>query len=427
MGVLIEELKSGKLPVNLSKIAQQEECLIEDLVEGIINGTVVVPKNKIREITGVAIGSGLRTKINANIGTSIDYCDLNQELDKLKVAIKAGADTVMDLSTAGDLDEIRKQILAHSEVPIGTVPIYQVAIQSQRDKGNLISFTADDLFKVIERQVKSGVDFLTVHVGITQLALETLAKQGRVMDIVSRGGAFLSAWMLHNQEENPLYSQFDRLLEIAYAYDVTLSLGDGMRPGCLADGSDTTQFQELITLAELVDKAHQANVQVMVEGPGHLPLDQIEANVRLEKSLCQGAPFYVLGPLVTDIAAGYDHISAAIGGAIAAAAGADFLCYVTPREHLGLPTVEDIHQGVVACRIAAHAADVVKKVPGAANKDHQMAEARRKLDWQKQRQLAIDPRQAKKMFEERKGATKACTMCSDFCAMKLVSDYLRIE
>ena len=344
----------------------------------------------------------------------------------MRTAIEFKADTVMDLSTSGKLSEIRRTIIGASLIPVGTVPIYQAGIEAIAKHGSIVGLTADDLFAIIEEHARDGVDFITVHCGVTQSALSRLKKQGRVADVVSRGGAFLLGWILHNEQENPLYEQFDRLLEIARKYDMTLSLGDGMRPGSISDATDRAQVEELITLGELAQRAHDAEVQVMIEGPGHLPLNQIEANVRLQKSICKNAPFYVLGPLVTDIGAGYDHITGAIGGAIAAAAGADFLCYVTPAEHLSLPDPEDVKNGVIASRIAAHAADIVKGIKGAAIWDHEMSVARKKLDWDKQAGLSLNPQKSSEIHH-RISSNSACSMCGDFCAMKLVEKYLGIS
>lgn len=430
MTTIIDKLSAGETPDQIWAVAEAEKIDPAKLAEKIISGEIVIPLNVNHRLSQpIGVGKGLRTKVNANLGTSPDFPDVGDELDKLAAAIGAGADTVMDLSTAGDLEDIRRRIIAASTIPVGTVPIYQATVESQARNGSLVEMSADDMFDVVERQARDGVDFITVHCGLNRQALSSLTGQGRVADVVSRGGAFMIAWMLKHDRENPFYEYYDRLLAIASNYDVTLSLGDGMRPGCLADASDRAQFQELITLGKLVDDARHAGVQVMVEGPGHMPFDQIEANVKLEKELCGGAPFYVLGPLVTDVAAGYDHINAAIGGTMAAVAGADFLCYVTPREHLGLPTLEDVREGVIVCRIAGHAADIVKGVPGAAEWDLAMAKARKSLNWKAQQQLALDPDRAKKMYDERQGgaAGDTCTMCSDFCAMKLVSEFLGSE
>jgi len=333
----------------------------------------------------------------------------------------------MDLSTGGDISAVRRAVIAASSLPIGTVPIYQAGIQAVQRHGAIVKMTADELFAAIEEHVRNGVDFITVHCGVTQAALARLKEQGRVADVVSRGGAFLIGWMVHNERENPLYEQYDRLLELAREFDVTLSVGDGMRPGCLADATDRAQIEELLIAGELVQRAWEAGVQVMVEGPGHIPLNQIETNVRLEKSICKGAPFYVLGPLVTDVAAGYDHITGAIGGAIAAAAGADFLCYVTPAEHLSLPDPEDVKQGVIASRIAAHAADIVKGVKDASDWDLKMSVARKKLDWEGQAKLSLDPERSRRVHKKHASAGSACSMCGEFCAMELVEKYFGIS
>ncbi|MBC7335518.1 MAG: phosphomethylpyrimidine synthase ThiC, partial [Clostridia bacterium] len=340
--------------------ARAERVAAEALAASVATGQAVLPANPRHRPRPLAIGAGLRTKVNANLGTSPAASSWEEEKEKLAVALAAGTDTVMDLSTGGDLVRCRRELLAACPVPLGTVPVYQAMVQAQEKHGAMILLTAEELFAVIEEQAADGVDFITVHCGVTGAVVERLARQGRLMDIVSRGGAFLAAWILHHGKENPLYADFDRLLEIARRYDVTLSLGDGLRPGCLADATDRAQVQELLFLGELVDRARDYGVQVMVEGPGHLPLSEIAANIQLEKKLCRQAPFYVLGPLVTDVAPGYDHIAAAIGGAVAAAAGADFLCYVTPAEHLGLPGPDDVREGVIAARLAAHAADLAK-------------------------------------------------------------------
>ncbi|MDP2992248.1 MAG: phosphomethylpyrimidine synthase ThiC, partial [Deltaproteobacteria bacterium] len=340
---------------------------------------------------------------------------------KLKVALSMGADAVMDLSTGGPIDEIRRVILEHCPVPLGTVPIYQAAVETvEKRKKSIVDMRVKDILQTIERQAGEGVDFMTVHCGINRESAARLKKAKRILGVVSRGGAFTLEWMEYNQKENPLYEHFNELLAIAREHDVTLSLGDGLRPGCLADATDLAQIQELVVLGELTRRAWDAGVQVIIEGPGHMPMDQIAANVLLQKKLCFGAPFYVLGPLVTDIAPGYDHITSAIGGAIAAAAGADFLCYVTPAEHLKLPSLEDVKEGVVASRIAAHAGDIVKKVPGALEADERMALCRSNLDWQGQISLSLDPEKAK-TYREEGGAYHGptCTMCGEYCAIKV--------
>jgi phosphomethylpyrimidine synthase len=407
----------------------ESEGLDADLVrQGVADGTIVIPANHSHRLGRYCgIGKGLKVKVNANIGTSSDWSDLDGEMEKLKVAIEHGSDTVMDLSTGGDITAIRRAILRECSVPLGTVPIYQAGIEAIEKYGAIVNMTADDLFRVIEEHAQDGVDFVTVHCGVTRDAIDRLKRQGRVTDIVSRGGAFLLGWIIHNDRENPLYEHYDRLLEIAKKYDVTLSLGDGLRPGSLADATDRPQVAELLTLGELVDRAREAGVQAMVEGPGHVPIDQIAANVQIEKSLCKGAPFYVLGPLVTDVAAGYEHICGAIGGAIAATAGADFLCYVTPAEHLGLPDADDVKEGVIASRIAAHAADVVHGIKSAREWDLRMSQARRSLDWEQQARLSLDPKRSRQVHAEHTTSGEACSMCGKLCAMKLVSDALGVR
>jgi len=333
----------------------------------------------------------------------------------------------MDLSTGGDISAIRRAVIAASHLPVGTVPIYQAGIEAIEKRGAIVGMTVDDIFAAIEQQAKDGVDFMTVHCGVTLATIERLKRQKRLTDVVSRGGAFLIGWMLHNERENPLYEHFERLLDIAREHDVTLSLGDGMRPGSLADATDRPQIEELIVLGELVERAREAGVQVMVEGPGHVPMDQIVANVQLQKSLCRQAPFYVLGPLVTDIAAGYDHIAAAIGAAIAAASGADFICYVTPAEHLSLPDAEDVKLGVIASRIAAHAADIARGLKHAADWDRKMSSARKNLDWESQARLSLDPERVRAVHGKYRSSGPACSMCGKYCAMALVEKYLGIS
>jgi phosphomethylpyrimidine synthase len=421
----IEKAKKGIISLQLRKIAKAEGMSPERLRELVASGKVVIPWNPIHAPARLSgIGKGLRTKVNVNLGTSKDFPALATELKKVAISLLYGADTLMDLSTGGNIRKIRRRILAETPLPLGTVPIYQAAIKAIATRGTIVDMTEEDLFEAIETQAREGVDFMTVHSGLTMKAIDRLKQQGRVADVVSRGGAFHLAWMLHNGKENPFYARFDRLLKIARKYDVTLSLGDGLRPGSIIDATDRPQIEELLTLGEQVKSAHEANVQVMVEGPGHVPLDQIEMNVQLQKRLCYEAPFYVLGPLVTDIAPGYDHIVAAIGGAIAAAAGADFLCYVTPSEHLGLPSIDDVREGLVASKIAAHAADIVKRVPGARQKDIKLSMARKKLDWKGQKRLVIDPHKFEAVRKKRRTKTEACSMCGEFCAMRLVSEFL---
>lgn len=412
----------------MEQVARREGLEAEYIRQGVAQGTIVIPANiNHKNLIPCGIGKGLSTKVNANIGTSSDFGDQETELQKLKIALESKADAVMDLSTGGDIPGIRKAIMSACPVPVGTVPIYQACVTAANREGAMVKMTADDLFNSIEEHCRDGVDFITVHCGINQASIARLKQQKRVVDIVSRGGAFLTGWILYHERENPLYEQYDRLLDIVKEYDVTLSLGDGMRPGCLADATDRAQIEELLTLGELVQRAQEAGVQVMVEGPGHVPLDQVEMNIKLQKAVCKEAPFYVLGPLVTDVAAGYDHITSAIGGAIAGAAGADFLCYVTPAEHLSLPDPEDVKQGIIASRIAAHAADIVKGVKGAREWDLKMSMARKRLDWEEQARLSIDPEYFRKVHGKHASASKACSMCGGFCAMALVEEYLGIS
>jgi len=424
----IELAQKGTISSQVEYVAEKEGLETDFILQGLTEGTIIIPANaNHKNLQPCGIGKGLRTKVNANIGTSSDYCDLNTELGKLQATIDSGADTVMDLSTGGDISAITKTIVNASTLPVGTVPIYQVGIEAIEKHGAIVSMTADDIFSAIEEQAKSGVDFMTVHCGVTQATITRLKNQGRVADVVSRGGAFLIGWMLHNEQENPLYEYYDRLLDLAYQYDFAISLGDGLRPGCLADATDRAQVQELIILGELVERSRKAHVQAMVEGPGHIPLDQIVANIQMEKSLCNGAPFYVLGPLVTDIGAGYDHITAAIGGAIAAAAGADFLCYVTPSEHLSLPGVEDVKEGVIASRIAAHAGDIVKGVKGAREWDDEMSRARKALDWKTQAKLSLAPEHVQNVHNNLPAEGATCSMCGKYCAMAIVEKYLGVS
>jgi phosphomethylpyrimidine synthase len=388
--------------------------------------TVVARPGKHKGGIPAGIGRNLRVKVNANLGTSQAGTSVKKELRKLRVAVDAGADAVMDLSTAGSLDSVRRSILAASRVPVGTVPVYQAAVSTlESSPGRIERMTPDDIFGAIEKHGADGAAFVTVHCGLTLDSLARVRAQGRALGVVSRGGAFLAEWMVRRGEENPLYSEFDRLLEVAARHDLILSLGDALRPGSLQDATDRGQIQELLILGELTMRAWEAGVQVMIEGPGHMPLDHIQANVFLEKKLCHGAPFYVLGPLVTDIAPGYDHITSAIGGALAAWAGADFLCYVTPAEHLGLPGEADVHQGVMSSRIAAHAADLARGRRSSWEKDRSMARCRQLLDWKGQAAAALDPGAVKSYH--RRGAVSqgdVCTMCGEYCSIKGMRDIL---
>ena len=425
----ILEARKGNITPEMEAVARVEGVSLDHIIEGVAKGTIVITRNALHtSIVPLGIGKGLRTKINSNIGTSRDRMSIDDEIEKLKAAVAAGADAVMDLSTGGPIVEIRKEILKHSTVAIGTVPIYQAAVETVEQGCSIVQMDPETIFRVIAEQAEEGVDFVTVHCGVTTSSVDRLKRQGRIMDVVSRGGAFHLEWIIHNEEENPLYKQYDRLIEIAKKYDMTLSLGDGMRPGSLADATDRAQIEELITLGELRDIAVDAGVQVMIEGPGHVPINQVETNIKIQKELCKGAPFYVLGPLVTDVAPGYDHITSAIGGAIAGAAGADFLCYVTPSEHLRLPDLEDVREGVIASRIAAHAADIAKGVKGAIEWDREMSRRRKALDWKGQIELSIDPDRARKLRESSlPKESDVCTMCGEFCSMKGVSAYLKTD
>ena len=425
----MEAAKLGRITEEMRTVAESEGVSSERIRRGVAHGTLIIPRN-IRREGGhpLGIGEGLRTKVNTNIGTSPDLCDLNLEVEKAKIAVRYGTDTLMDLSTGGSLDAIRQAILKAVNVPVGTVPIYQSAVEAVKKKGAIVHMTEDDIFGAIEAHARDGVDFMTVHCGVTQQIVKRIAEHPRLMGIVSRGGTFLAAWMLHHNKENPLYANYDYLLELAQKYDIALSLGDGLRPGSIFDATDWPQVQELLTIGELVKRARAANVQAMVEGPGHLPLDHIKFNVQLEKSVCKGAPFYVLGPLVTEIAPGYDHIVGAIGGAFAGLAGADFLCYLTPAEHLGLPTPQDVKEGVIATKIAAHAVDIVKLGSKAAAKDLEMAKARANLDWKKQLEIALDPDKAKEIRSRvALKSPEACSMCSQYCAIKILKKALKAE
>ena len=417
----LEIARKNKISEEMKICAEHEGVEPEFIRKGVEDGNIVVVRNKKHtSVLPLAIGKGLKTKVNANIGTSKDRSDVELELRKVKVCIAAKADTIMDLSTGGDIRAIRKAIIRESSLIIGTVPIYQAAAYMLNSKRAIVEMNADDMFEVIEEHGEDGVDFVTVHCGVTKRSVGCIKDEGRLLGIVSRGGTFLSKWMEYNKRENPLYEQYDRLLKIAASYDMVLSLGDGLRPGCIADATDRGQVQELILLGELTKRARDYGVQVMIEGPGHVPIKEIQANIELEKSLCHGAPFYVLGPLPTDIAPGYDHITAAIGGAIAGSAGADFLCYVTPSEHLRLPTIEDVREGIIASRIAAHIADIAKEIPGAIEKDLLMAKYINEFNWEEQVNISIDPDKAGALLETSESASEeGCTMCGEFCAIKL--------
>jgi len=403
----------------LENIALEEKVSIDFLTENIKSGRIVILKNRLhKNVKPVVIGKGLRTKINANLGTSPDFVDFDLELKKLEVSIKYGADTVMDLSTGGNIRDLRIEILKKSTIPIGTVPIYEAVCNLAKQGKNSEEMKKEEIFSVIEDHLETGVDFITVHCGLTKRALQTIERKKRLTGIVSRGGSFLARWMKINQKENPLYEYYDELLDLAKSYNATLSLGDGLRPGSIADSTDRVQIDELLVLGELVQRARQKGVFAMVEGPGHIPIQEIEANVLLEKKLCEEAPFYVLGPLVIDCAPGYDHIVSAIGGAIAGAYGADFLCYVTPAEHLTLPSLEDVREGVIASRIAAHAADIAKGIKGVRNIDEEISKARKSFEWEKMIALSLDPEKTKEKRGKIPADYRKCGMCGDFCAMR---------
>ena len=420
-----ESALKGIISKGVRYVAGREKINPEILAEKVAEGRVVILRHR---NTYLGIGDGLKIKVNANIGTSPDIVDVHSEVEKLKAACKYGADTVMDLSTGGDIDKIRKTIVERSPVPIGTVPVYQAAIESIEETGALIKMDPEKLFEVIERHAEDKVSFVTLHCGITFKTLERLRRSPRKTMVVSRGGAFLISWMLANEKENPLYEHFDRVLEIARKYDLVLSLGDGMRPGGIVDATDNSQIDELLTLGELTKTAWDSGVQVIIEGPGHIPLNEIPANVVLQKKICKGAPFYVLGPLVTDIAPGYDHITSAIGAAVAGWYGADFICYVTPSEHLGLPGIEEVIEGTIAAKIAAHSADIARGLPGAMEWDYKMSLARTQRNWQEERKLSIDTAKFDKIHRRYKPAEKdVCTMCGKYCAIKTVEKYLGVK
>ena len=419
---ILEKAKKGSRSAIISAVARSERVSVASLTRAIRLGKAVIPANANRILARpCAIGGGTRVKINANIGTSTDKGSMATELAKLKTALSYGADAMMDLSVGGDLSAVRRRILAQCGVPLGTVPVYEVSVNALRRCKDPLAFSEEDIFPVLEKQASEGVDFFTIHAGVNRESLEALKKDKRILGIVSRGGALLAAWMAKTGRENPFYRYFDRILDIAYRHDVTLSLGDGLRPGSVLDASDRGQFAELAVLGKLAKRAYARNVQVMIEGPGHVPLNQVRRNIDYEKRLCHGAPFYVLGPLVTDSAPGYDHITSAIGGCLAAVCGADFLCYVTPAEHLRHPSVDDVREGVVAARIAAHAADVARGLPAALERERRMSLARAARDWKGQIALAIDPVKAAAYRKSSlPSESDVCTMCGKFCSIKMM-------
>ncbi|WP_304127984.1 phosphomethylpyrimidine synthase ThiC [Mogibacterium diversum] len=424
----IEAARMGIVTPELETVAAKENRSVDELLPLLAEGKMVIPANiHHTSIDPNGVGGMLRTKVNVNLGISRDCKDYNIEMKKVMSAVELGAESIMDLSSHGDTQPFRRKLCTECPAMIGTVPVYDSVIHYQRDLNTL---TAQDFLDVIRMHAEDGVDFVTLHCGITRKTIEQIKNGTREMNIVSRGGSLVFAWMTMTGEENPFYEYFDEIVEICREHDVTISLGDACRPGCLADATDNCQIEELIRLGELTDRAWARDVQVMIEGPGHVPMDQIEANMKIQETLCKGAPFYVLGPLVTDIAPGYDHITAAIGGAIAAWSGAAFLCYVTPAEHLALPNVDDVHDGIIASKIAAHAADIAKGIPGARDQDDRMAKARRKLDWDAQWLEALDPETAKAIRESRmpeEDHSDTCSMCGKFCAVRSMNKALSGE
>jgi len=415
----VGQAKANIITDEMKAVADKEKLTPEQVRRAVADGTIVISRNRLRDISPLAVGAGTRIKVNANIGTSSSKSDINEELDKMRAAVKHGADAIMDLSTAGDLAGIRKALIEQCPVAIGTVPLYEMAVRARERQKSVLEMTADDMFEIIEEHCRQGIDFLTLHCGITMQSVSRFKEVGRLAGATSRGGTIIMEWIHHNNKENPLYEQYDRLLDICAEYDVAVSLGDGFRPGAVYDATDRVQIEELVILGELVKRARARDVGVFVEGPGHVPLHQVAANMQIQKTLCGGAPFYVLGPLVTDISPGYDHITAAIGGAVAGMAGADFLCYVTPAEHLRLPSIEDVREGVIASRIAGHAADVARGLPGAIQWDHEISRAKIALDWDKMISLCVDPDKARQYRDSLPPADQAvCSMCGEFCAIK---------
>ena len=424
----MDAARKGIATPQMKAVAEKEHMPLEKLMELVAKGQVAICANKAHTcLDPQGVGSMLRTKINVNLGVSRDCKDYDIEMKKVQSAIDLGAEAIMDLSSHGDTQPFRKKLVAECPAMIGTVPVYDSVIHYQRDLGTL---TAQDFIDVVRLHAEDGVDFVTLHCGITRKTIDQIRRHKRKMNIVSRGGSLVFAWMTMTGEENPFYEHFDEILDICEQHDVTISLGDACRPGCLADATDVCQIEELVRLGELTKRAWEHNVQVMVEGPGHVPLNQVAANMQVQQSICMGAPFYVLGPLVTDIAPGYDHITAAIGGAVAAMSGAAFLCYVTPAEHLALPNVEDVKQGIIASKIAAHAADIAKGIPGAQEIDDKMANARRALDWEAQFACALDPETARAIRDSRKPEddhSDTCSMCGKFCAVRSMNKALSGE
>lgn len=426
----VEQAKAGIVSDEMQRAAAKEGISAETIREGVANGSIVLVRNKLRSIEPLVLGAPSRIKINANLGTSSSQSDINEEIEKMQVAVKHGADAIMDLSTSGDLEKIRNQLLKECPVAIGTVPFYEMALRARRAGKSVLDITADDMFAVIEDHCKAGVDFLTIHCGVNRQTVARFKEVERLAGSVSRGGTIIMEWIHVNNCENPLYEQYDRLLDLMAQYDVAVSLGDGFRPGAIHDATDRVQIEELIVLGELVKRARKKNVGVFVEGPGHVPLNQIVTNIQIQKTLCENAPFYVLGPLVTDISPGYDHISGAIGGALAGMAGADFLCYVTPAEHLRLPSIDDVREGVIASRIAAHAADIARGNKIAIEWDNALSRAKIDLDWEKMISLCVDPEKARRYRDSlppSEGEEKHCSMCGEFCAIRRSKNVVTTE
>lgn len=421
---IVEDARKGIITEEMKVVAAQEGVTEDFIRRGIANGHIVIPVSPYRKVKYCGIGGGLRTKVNCSVGTSSDIVDVDMEVEKVKAGERAGADTIMELSTGGDFVEIRRRCIEATSLSVGSVPLYQAFIEAARKDGAVIHMREDDLFRITAEQAKLGTNFMAIHTGVNRITLERLQRQGRHGGLCSRGGAFLTAWMLHNDKENPLFAEFDYLCEILKEHEVTLSTGNGMRAGAVHDATDRAQIQELIINAELGDRAHEMGIQVIVEGPGHVPVDEIETNVKLMKRMSGNKPFYMLGPIVTDIAPGYDDRVAAIGAALSSSYGADFICYVTPAEHLALPNVEDAYEGVISSRIAAHVGDMIKL--GKRDKDLAMGHARRDLDWEAQYNLSINPDRARQIRAERAPAdNEACTMCGDYCALKIANKVIK--
>ncbi len=419
----MEAAKKGIITPEMQAVGEKEYISAEEIRKRVAEGCVAIPANiNHKNLSPEGVGSGLRTKINVNLGISGDCADYEMELDKVRTAVKFGAEAIMDLSNCGKTNKFRRQLIEMSPAMIGTVPIYDAIGYLEKELGDI---TAEDFLRVVEAHAREGVDFMTIHAGINKRTVEAFRREGRLMNIVSRGGSLLFAWMAMTGNENPFYEHYDKVLDIFREYDVTISLGDALRPGCIDDATDSGQISELIELGDLTLRAWEKDVQVMVEGPGHMAMNEIAANMTLQKRICHNAPFYVLGPIVTDIFPGYDHITSAIGGAIAAASGADFLCYVTPAEHLRLPDVNDVKEGIIASRIAAHAADIAKGIPHARDIDNKMAQARHRVDWEEMFSLCADPEKARAYFESTPPADRhTCSMCGKMCAVKMTNEIL---